>query len=70
VTCEALAGAAVAAGARLLRGVDRIELQLGSAPTVRYLADGAERTVRCRLIVGAREMEMTNWLEKAEAELS
>jgi 2-polyprenyl-6-methoxyphenol hydroxylase-like FAD-dependent oxidoreductase len=53
VTCEALAGAAVAAGARLLRGVERIELQLGGAPTVRYLADGEERTVRCRLIVGA-----------------
>jgi 2-polyprenyl-6-methoxyphenol hydroxylase-like FAD-dependent oxidoreductase len=53
VTCEALAGAAVAAGARLLHGVERIELQLGRAPTVRYLADGAERMARCRLIVGA-----------------
>jgi 2-polyprenyl-6-methoxyphenol hydroxylase-like FAD-dependent oxidoreductase len=53
VTCEALAGAAVAAGARLLHGVERIELEIGHAPTVRYLADGAERMARCRLIVGA-----------------
>jgi 2-polyprenyl-6-methoxyphenol hydroxylase-like FAD-dependent oxidoreductase len=53
VTCEALAAAAVAAGARLVRGVERIELQREGAPTVRYLADGAERTARCRLIVGA-----------------
>ena len=53
VTCEALAGAAVAAGARLLRGVERIELELGSIPTVRYVLDGARRTARCRLVIGA-----------------
>lgn len=53
VTCEALAGAAVAAGVRLLRGVEGIELQFGGAPTVRYVLDGAERTARCRLVIGA-----------------
>src|SRR5262244_2361701 len=53
VACEALAGEAVAAGARVVRGVGAIELQLGGAPTVRFRLDGAECTARCRLIVGA-----------------
>src|SRR5262245_21848928 len=52
-TCEALAAAARVAGATVLRGVERIELQLGSTPTVRYVLDSAERTARCRLMVGA-----------------
>jgi 2-polyprenyl-6-methoxyphenol hydroxylase-like FAD-dependent oxidoreductase len=59
VACEALGGAAAAAGARVLRGVERIELQLGGAPTVRYLLDGAERAVRCRLVIGADGRDST-----------
>src|SRR5262245_55991617 len=59
-TCEALAEAARAAGATILHGVARIELQLGSTPTVRYVLDSAERTACCRLMVGAdgRESEI------------
>jgi 2-polyprenyl-6-methoxyphenol hydroxylase-like FAD-dependent oxidoreductase len=52
-TCEALACAAASAGARVVRGVERIELQLGGAPVVRYVRDAAERAARCRLLVGA-----------------
>lgn len=51
--CEALAAAAAAVGARVLRGVVAVEVDFGRAPTVRYWLDGAEHTARCRLVVGA-----------------
>ena len=51
--CAALADAAVAAGATVLRGVSSIRITGGPAPEVRYQLEGGERSVRCRLIVGA-----------------
>src|SRR5262245_32300101 len=51
--CEALSRAAVAAGARVLRGVESAELQGGAEPTVRYVLDGAVYAARCRLVIGA-----------------
>jgi len=51
--CEELSRAAVAAGARVIRGVESAELQLGRAPTVRYLLDGAIYVAKCRLVIGA-----------------
>lgn len=49
--CRILSEAAAKAGARVLRGVDAITLIDG--PGVRYTHEGAEHTVRCRLVVGA-----------------
>lgn len=57
--CEALGAAAAAAGARVLRGVTVVDVELGSAPTVRYQLDGAEHTARCRLVVGADGRDST-----------
>jgi flavin-dependent dehydrogenase len=51
--CEELSMAAMAAGARVLRGVESAEVQLGLAPTVRYSLDGAGYAARCRLVIGA-----------------
>jgi 2-polyprenyl-6-methoxyphenol hydroxylase-like FAD-dependent oxidoreductase len=51
--CEALRSAAASAGASVRRGISDVDVQLGSAPTVRYRVDGAEHTGRCRLVVGA-----------------
>ncbi len=51
--CEWLTQAAAAAGARVLRGIDRLAVQLGPRPTARYHLDGTEHVVRCRLVVGA-----------------
>ncbi len=51
--CAALGAAATAAGARAVRGVAGVEVEFGRAPVVRYRLDGAERTARCRLVIGA-----------------
>ena len=51
--CEALSSAAVATGARVLRGISDIEVHLRSAPVVRYRVDGAEHMATCRLVIGA-----------------
>jgi 2-polyprenyl-6-methoxyphenol hydroxylase-like FAD-dependent oxidoreductase len=57
--CSILSEAAEAAGATVLRGVDKIELGAlsnGGASArreVRYEHAGAQHTVRCRLVVGA-----------------
>ncbi len=51
--CEALSMAATAAGARVIRGVESGEVQLGRSPTVRYSLDGAGYAARCRLVIGA-----------------
>jgi 2-polyprenyl-6-methoxyphenol hydroxylase-like FAD-dependent oxidoreductase len=50
--CQVLSMAAVTAGARVLRGATS-EVNLGSAPTVRYWLNGAEHVARCRLVIGA-----------------
>ena len=51
--CEALSSAAVATGARVLRGISDTEVHLTSAPVVRYRVDGAEHKATCRLVIGA-----------------
>src|SRR5215470_266370 len=51
--CEALSQAAIANGARVLRGVESPEAQLGHPPTVRYLLNGAVYVAKCRLVIGA-----------------
>ena len=53
VACEALATAATAAGATVVRGVGAVEMTLGTEPSVRWTADDASSEVTCRLIVGA-----------------
>ncbi len=50
---EALAQAAAAAGARVVRGTTQVAVTPGSAPRVRYQSNGATHEVRCRLAVGA-----------------
>jgi len=57
--CEALNRAAALAGARVLRGVDNVRVQVGSAPAVAYSHEGKEYTVRCRLVVGADGRQST-----------
>jgi 2-polyprenyl-6-methoxyphenol hydroxylase-like FAD-dependent oxidoreductase len=57
--CEVLSSAAAAAGASVRRGVSDVNVQLGSAPTVRYRVDGAEHMGRCRLVIGADGREST-----------
>ena len=52
-TCEALAGAAAAAGATVLRGVGDVEVTPGEPPTLRYERDGVVTAVRAGLVVGA-----------------
>ncbi len=51
--CEALGSSAAAAGAAVRRGVSDVDWERGSTPTVRYRLDGADRTARCRLVIGA-----------------
>ena len=51
--CEALARAAAAAGATVLRGVGDVEVTPGARPTVRYELDDLETTVSAGLVVGA-----------------
>ena len=51
--CQTLFDAAGAAGAETYRGVRVISVEPGAAPRVTYVHDGEERTVQCRLIVGA-----------------
>lgn len=51
--CEALAAAAEAAGARVVRGVRDVEVTAGANPRVAYVRDGLRREFACRLIVGA-----------------
>jgi 2-polyprenyl-6-methoxyphenol hydroxylase-like FAD-dependent oxidoreductase len=52
-TCQALTDAAVAAGARVLRGVTAVEVHAGDRPYVRFGHDGAGWEVPARLVVGA-----------------
>jgi 2-polyprenyl-6-methoxyphenol hydroxylase-like FAD-dependent oxidoreductase len=51
--CAALAGAAEAAGATVLRGVGDVEVAPGEPPTLRYELDDIVTTVRAGLVVGA-----------------
>ena len=51
--CEALAQAAVGAGATLVRGVHAVTVTAGSEPAVTYVHDRFEHELRCRLVVGA-----------------
>lgn len=51
--CEALTQAAEAAGARVVRGVSDVTVAGGSPARVAYELGGAEREVRCRMLVGA-----------------
>lgn len=53
IACTALAEAATAAGATVLPGVSSVQITAGRAPEVRYRVGDGERTVRCRLVVGA-----------------
>ena len=50
---ESLANAAVKAGATIVRGVRRSTVVAGDSPHVCFELDGAERTIHCRLVVGA-----------------
>lgn len=58
-SCEAISRAAAAAGARVLRGVDNVRVQVGSAPEVSYSHEGKQHSVRCRLVVGADGRQST-----------
>jgi 2-polyprenyl-6-methoxyphenol hydroxylase-like FAD-dependent oxidoreductase len=51
--CDLLDREAVAAGARLLRGVEQVRVRPGEPPEVEYRHAGASHTVRCRLVAGA-----------------
>ncbi|WP_181782727.1 NAD(P)/FAD-dependent oxidoreductase [Pseudonocardia pini] len=52
--CEALIGAAAAAGARVVRGIRPVDVTPGEPPAVRYVdAAGAAHSVVSRLVVGA-----------------
>jgi 2-polyprenyl-6-methoxyphenol hydroxylase-like FAD-dependent oxidoreductase len=51
--CELLERTARDAGATVLRGVPKISVTPGAAPSVTYEHDGAGRTVSCSVIVGA-----------------
>lgn len=44
---------AVQAGAELLHGVQGVQITTGDEPEVRFVAEGREIKVRCRLLVGA-----------------
>ena len=57
--CEALVQSAVAAGASLFRGVASVVVTRSSPTTVRFRWSGAERVVRCRLVVGADGRDST-----------
>ncbi|MFC9876327.1 FAD-dependent oxidoreductase [Nocardia salmonicida] len=51
--CQALADAAAAAGAHVVRGAADLEVQAGHDPTVTYEHNGELRTLRARIVVGA-----------------
>lgn len=51
--CEALSRAAATAGATVVRGIGRVEIEPGDVPVVRYEHDDVVHELRCRLIVGA-----------------
>lgn len=57
--CEALAQAAGAAGASVLRGVSDVLVWAGEDQRVRYTLHGVTHEVRCRLIVGADGRQST-----------
>lgn len=50
---EALATAALKAGATVMRGVRRSSVQAGATPSVSYETDSGTHTHRCRLVIGA-----------------
>jgi len=50
---QALADAAVEAGAVVVRGVEHVEVCPGPAPEVQYTLDGERHRIRPRLVVGA-----------------
>jgi 2-polyprenyl-6-methoxyphenol hydroxylase-like FAD-dependent oxidoreductase len=50
---ESLATEAIKAGAVVVRGVARSSVEPGAVPSVTYELDGANRTLRCRLVVVA-----------------
>ena len=51
--CQALDDAAEAAGAKLLRGVSRLQVRPGRPPTVRFVHDGIAHEGTPRLVIGA-----------------
>jgi len=53
VMCDLLNAEAIASGVELLRGVDDFELKPGSSPAVRLHHDGADRTLKPRIVIGA-----------------
>jgi 2-polyprenyl-6-methoxyphenol hydroxylase-like FAD-dependent oxidoreductase len=57
--CEALGQVATEAGARILRGIEAVDVEFGRTPTVRYRSGGEEQVARCLLVVGADGREST-----------
>jgi 2-polyprenyl-6-methoxyphenol hydroxylase-like FAD-dependent oxidoreductase len=53
VACQALADAAAAAGAKVVRGVKQVTISGGSSPTVSYISEGPAQEVTTSLIAGA-----------------
>jgi 2-polyprenyl-6-methoxyphenol hydroxylase-like FAD-dependent oxidoreductase len=51
--CEALDEAAIAAGARLLRGISRLKVTSGTPPAIEFVHDGETHALRPRLVIGA-----------------
>jgi len=51
--CNALNAAAIAAGATLLRGVDRIQVSAGLPPQIEFTHSGVNHTLSPRIVVGA-----------------
>ena len=51
--CNALNAAAIAAGATLLRGVDRIQVSAGLPPKIEFTHSGVNYTLSPRIVVGA-----------------
>ena len=51
--CQTLTNAAVAAGAKLLRGVSDLNVAAGTPPTIRFAHEGRYHEISPRLIIGA-----------------
>jgi menaquinone-9 beta-reductase len=51
--CSVLNDAAVAAGATLLRGVDRIQVSSGLPPRIEFAHSGSNHTISPRIVIGA-----------------
>lgn len=51
--CNALNAAAMAAGATLLRGVDRIQVSAGLLPRIEFTHSGSNTTLAPRIVIGA-----------------